>query len=417
MEENKTTRVNRTVNYYSDRPDYDRHMEKHNCHCERPHYDHCPEKPEYDHYQERPHYDHCPERPEYDHHPVRPNHDHYPSKPEYDHHPVRPNYDHYPSKPEYDHHPVRPNYDHYPSKPDYDHPPVRPNHDCHDEKPKHECCEDKPNCDFCSERPKPGCCCPDLNLKPNGCTKCCDPIKVKCPDIHCAVCTPILADRICAFACTDQSITSLFDGLLFTIDNPPMVGFPEGASVCIEKIAVQYTCAGFTNAALPITICSFTGTIGNRGPLGCSTTATPLFNSYEGSITPRFLCHDNGTKATFGHTALNASINGIQYIVQGFIGCTPFTARTDILVPRLYADINLFGNICLSNINNELTLRANFDIDLLVKQIIPSTDGILAGGLTFEAQVLDVLRINERLFALTPDELVVYSSPDGFSLN
>ena len=387
MEENKTTRVNRTVNYYSDRPMYD-------------------------HYPERPKYDHCPERPEYDYYPERPKYDHRPVKPEYDHCPERPMYDHYPERPKHDHYPERPKHDYHDERPKHDHYPERPDHDCHDERPKHDCHDEKHEHDCRDEKCKSNCsCCPEkTTLTSNGCTKCCNPMDIHCPDIHCAVCTPILADKIHAFACTKQSI-SQSNPALFTINNPPTGGFPVGSRVCINKIAVRFTCAGITTDPLPINICSFTGSLPPRTSPSCSAS---LFNSYEGTITSNFLCHDKGTCATFAHNDLDVTLIGAQYVVEGFIGSVPFTASTVVFGPRIYNDINLFGNICLPKSKDELTLRANFEFKFTAKQITPSAAGILAGGTTFDATILDILSISEKLFSIKQEELVVYSSPDGF---
>ncbi len=389
MEENKTTRVNRTVNYYSDRPDYDSHMEKHNCHCERPHYDYCPEKPEYDRYPERPHYDYCPERPEYNHHPVRPNHDHYPVRPEYDHH------------------------------------PVRPNHDYCEENPKYDCCEDKH--DHCHEK-QTCCCCPETNLKPNECCQCCKPLALKCPDISCAVCTPILTDRVFDFKCISQKLSRVVPTAEFVVDPPPMgVTYTPGAEVCIEKIAVNYTCLGFTDGTLDVVVDTVgTTTLPDTGSLSCSA-ATPLYNNYSGPIISSALCCDRGRNVSLIQTpgTATAQIVNSQYIVKGFIGCEPFTARfpatpgSEAFTPPFPA-INLFTNICLPETDESVTLTAKFDLKLLAKCIRPL--GTFEAGTapaigTFNARIFDELLVNEKLYVTTPDLLAVFSSPDVFKHN
>lgn len=357
MKENKTNRLDNNIDYYHDKP----------------HHDHCYYKPEHDYYYDKPHCDHCYYKPDYGCYD-KPKHDYCNDKPHYDH-----CYD-------------KPDYDHYPDKPDYD----------HDKKPN-PCC--------CPEKTKP---------QQNNCMKCCDPIEFKCPDIGCAVCTPILTDRIYDFKYICEKLSRTVPTVQFTVDAPPEgISYEDGAKVCIEKITVKYDCLGFNDTTLPINIDGNAINLTSDSPLSCATD-TNLYTKFEGNLTPSYLCCDEGRKVSLLQSPKtnNLGVTNPEYIVEGFIGCQPFKARnkftggtTNIAPP--YPLTNLFDNICLPQTDEELTLKAKFKLELSVKCIIP-TSSYATDTNKFSCTIFEQLLIKEKFHIIKPDELVVYSAPDKF---
>lgn len=371
MKENKTNRLNNNVDYYHDKP----------------HHDHCYYKPDYDCCYDKPHHDHCYYKPEHDCYD-KPKHDYY-----YD----KPCYDYYHDKPHHD----KPHYDHCYDKPDYD------------------CCHDEPNYNH-HKKPNP-CCCPE-KTKPqqNNCMKCCDPIEFKCPDIGCAVCTPILADRIYDFKYICEKLSRTVPTVQFTVDTPPEnISYEDGAKVCIEKITVVYDCLGFKDPTLPINIDGNAINLTSFTALSCATDVD-LYNKFEGVLTPSYLCCDEGRKVSLlqSLTTDNLGVTNPEYIVEGFIGCKPFKARNKFtggtidIVPE-YPTTNLFDHICLPQTDEELVLKAKFKLELSVKCIIP-TSTYNSTSNKFLGTIFEQLLIKEKFHVMKLDELVVYSAPDKF---
>lgn len=374
MTKNNTAQTNSNIdNLTCDRLNSNQYRESQECNCypERPSYDHCPERPQYGHCYEKPQYDHCPEKPQYNHCHEKPQYDHCPEKPQSNH--------------------------------------------CH-EKPQHDYCPERPQYDPCKGNKKPNCCCcSEAKFNQNECGKPCNPVKFECPDINCAICTPILADRIFDFKCVNQQIPRSIAPQVFTVDPRPM-GCPPytaGAPVCIEKVTVVYDCLGFSNPELPITLCNTSGSLTGTPQL-CPSGEASVFHNYEGTISTGCICRDKGSTATLVQGPLDASIYNFQYIVEGFIGCDPFTARFPVTpsdAPNFLTNINLFSTICLPNTDDPLTLRAQFDLKFVVKSIVPTTP--FSGG-TFSARIFDELLISEKLYLTKSDALVVYSAPAEF---
>lgn len=367
MKENKTNRLNNNVDYYHDKP----------------HHDHCYYKPDYDCCYDKPHHDHCYYKPEHDCYD-KPKHDYCHDKPHYDHCYYKPEHDCCYDKPHYD-------------KPDYDHYPDKPHHDHH-------------------KKPNP-CCCPE-KTKPqqNNCMKCCDPIEFKCPDIGCAVCTPILTDRIYDFKYICEKLSRTAPDTTFTVD-APLDDYTDDSKVCIEKIAVKYDCLGFNDNKLPINIDGVDLKLNATNPLSCAPDMD-LYTKFEGSLTPSYLCCDEGRKVSLLQSPKTHKIGAtnLEYIVEGFIGCQPFVARykvpgTVLIDNNKYPRTNLFDHICLPQTDEELTLKAKFKLELSVKCIIPTSTYTMG---EFTATIFEQLFMNEKFHIIKPDELVVYSAPDKF---
>lgn len=287
--------------------------------------------------------------------------------------------------------------------------------------------ENKTNHEVCTEcnhphGPENDCCCTKPpKPQPNECMKCCDPLEFKCPDIRRATCIPILGERIYDFKCINKKQERVASALTFSVVSQGPCPYTNGDKVCIEKISVKYDCLGFTNTdpaladnVLPIIIDSNATTL-TATPLSCSTTLN-LYSSYTGQLTPNFICCEEGRNVNLAQGPIQVGVVNFQYVLQGKIGCIPFAA-TYPAAPLTgevasFGDITLYNNICLPQVTDPIDVKADFQLEILPKCVIP-TSTYTSTSNTFTTNVFDCLSIKEKFYVTIKDELVVYTAFNG----
>ncbi|MEG2984623.1 MAG: hypothetical protein RR835_07980 [Peptostreptococcaceae bacterium] len=270
------------------------------------------------------------------------------------------------------------------------------------------------NCTDC-HHPKDDCCCPE-KPKPikNECMQCCDSLEFKCPDIRRATCVPILGERIYDFKCINKKQERVVEDLKFNI-TCGTDSFANGAKVCIEKILVTYDCLGFTNETLQIIIDSTSSPL-TGSTLSCSTAALTLYASYSGTVNQKLLCCEDGRNVNLVQGPLKVGAINVIYTVQGKIDGEPFVAvladtPSTGSIPE-FQSVTLYNNICLPQVSTPVDVKANFQLEILPKCIIP-TSGYDSTTKSFTANVFDSLSVKEKFYVTIKDELVVYTAFDG----
>ena len=300
------------------------------------------------------------------------------------------------------------------------------------EKRSHDCCG-------CNEE--------RLEAVPNQCKeKCCYPKEVRCGDIHCARCIPIIAERVFDCVCLESGGMKYIKDLEFEITSNGK--YQDGDEICIDNIAVSYGFIGLRNnrcnsgpgAPLEVIVDNSPDNPIEFMPPECSPSARcwfdggkkTLYNTYSASLIATNLdCCEKGKKSKIAEEELAFYVCDLVIYVYGKIGCEPFTAKTDRFSGKLadfggngFKDIDFLGTVCFPSGKTCVNMELKFDGCISVDCVTPKckyhecdnncNDDDYSGRekeKKFEASVLASLLVTQQVYVTVKEELAVYTTP------
>lgn len=266
-------------------------------------------------------------------------------------------------------------------------------------------------------------------LKENCQDSCCDGLKSEHCDVSCAVCTPILTERIFDCISLEQDQSGYLEDVEFKIEGDTR-RFVPGSSICIDRIGVTYSFIGLEDDDVCVTIdakpFTFVAPIGSEF-LGCTREMKKceddkemgrLFDEFEGTVVTNKYCCENppkaGTKVRIVNKDLNFKVCNLKFIVEGRIGCRPFRAiarfnkNGNVPVEVLgFNDVTLVGRMCLPTAPTKVTVHEEIDTCLSVNCI--TTNRTFRGGDCFKAAVETSLLVKMNIFATMKEKISVFS--------
>lgn len=261
----------------------------------------------------------------------------------------------------------------------------------------------------------------------------CDPITVSCSSIECAICVPILADKLYDSTLITREEMGSLANLVFTVDNINP-DYAEGQLVCIQQIGLSYDFIGLPTAVA-----------GNRDIVvnGQTTTLTPaslynaavvpppynLFNELYGTVTlqpPPCCCGPQthpGTKLRTSERNRDFQIASLGIVASGIIGNNPFTAKAIVptdpginanitsLTTLGISDMTFSGKICWPLDRNSMNLYIQYNTNLAIDCIIPTSNYRATGSFTANADFS--FAVARRLYASSKGAIAVFTTPNA----